>query len=171
MDNYNNDNSYSYSISNRDYNDISGDPYTLYEEGAHNTRIHNNTEGAYSGRDGDYTDSPKSFNRRDIHRMVKTGRPRGNTFNASSARNEGYDSPRNRPRGSSFNVSSDWRESDDSANHRAQRLPNPPVSKDLIIPNQSEHRGRALYNFKGEQEGDLSFHRDDIITIVQKTDT
>jgi lipid-binding SYLF domain-containing protein len=47
-------------------------------------------------------------------------------------------------------------------------------SRDLVPVtnnNSSEPRVRALFNFNGEQEGDLAFHKGDIISIVKKSNT
>lgn len=41
-----------------------------------------------------------------------------------------------------------------------------------VVRNEPEElQARALFNFTGEQDGDLVFHKGDIIFIIQKTDT
>ncbi|KAI8060485.1 hypothetical protein BC940DRAFT_311900 [Gongronella butleri] len=49
--------------------------------------------------------------------------------------------------------------------------PPPPVSRKPPAPPQQLPRARALYAFNGEQDGDLSFNENDIITIVEKSDS
>ncbi|KAI8092778.1 uncharacterized protein BX664DRAFT_364628 [Halteromyces radiatus] len=49
--------------------------------------------------------------------------------------------------------------------------PPPPASRKPAPPRPSEPTARAVYAFVGEQEGDLSFNENDIITIVQKSDS
>ncbi|CAO3598575.1 unnamed protein product [Absidia cylindrospora] len=49
--------------------------------------------------------------------------------------------------------------------------PPPPVSRKPPPPRPSEPTARAVYAFIGEQDGDLSFNENDIITIVQKSDS
>lgn len=48
-------------------------------------------------------------------------------------------------------------------------------NKSLVLTSNkntnNDVRARALFNFTGEQSGDLVFHKGDIITIVKKTDT
>ncbi|KAI9470935.1 MAG: hypothetical protein EXX96DRAFT_511490 [Benjaminiella poitrasii] len=52
-------------------------------------------------------------------------------------------------------------------NHNAQRAASPPLPSQALKP----QRARALYPFVAEQEGDLSFQQDDIIIIIEKTDS
>ncbi|CAO3623747.1 unnamed protein product [Cunninghamella blakesleeana] len=49
--------------------------------------------------------------------------------------------------------------------------PPPPASRKPAFVRPAEPTARALYTFTGEQEGDLSFNENDIITIVQKSDS
>ncbi|CAO3609160.1 unnamed protein product [Cunninghamella echinulata] len=49
--------------------------------------------------------------------------------------------------------------------------PPPPASRKPAFARPNEPTARALYTFNGEQEGDLSFNENDIITIVQKSDS
>lgn len=49
--------------------------------------------------------------------------------------------------------------------------PPPPSRKPVMPPPPSEPVAKALYAFDGQQQGDLSFHEGDVITIVQKTDS
>ncbi|KAI8096099.1 hypothetical protein BDF21DRAFT_407460 [Thamnidium elegans] len=44
-------------------------------------------------------------------------------------------------------------------------------SRSLVRNEPEELQARALFNFTGEQEGDLVFHKGDIISIIRKTDT
>lgn len=44
-------------------------------------------------------------------------------------------------------------------------------SRALVRNEPEELQARALFNFTGEQDGDLVFHKGDIISIIQKTDT
>ncbi|ORE03343.1 DUF500-domain-containing protein [Rhizopus microsporus var. microsporus] len=46
-------------------------------------------------------------------------------------------------------------------------------SRDLVLSNRDRQmpQVRALFNFKGEQEGDLAFQKGDIITIIKRSDT
>ena len=44
--------------------------------------------------------------------------------------------------------------------------PTPPVSR-----HSNEARARALFNFSGEQDGDLPFRKGDIITVTKKSET
>ncbi len=85
----------------------------------------------------------------------------------------------NRPRGSS---TSSWK-NDSNYDYDPPRqiaaTPSPNLtsydnsnSRALVLTNNNEaSRARALFNFAGEQDGDLVFHKGDIITIVKKTDT
>lgn len=146
---------------NRDhYHD---DPYTRYDNTPNSQSFsRDDTPNRYN--------SP-SFSRGDIHQMAKTGsgRPRGNTFSSSA---NDYDSPTSRPRGNTFSHSnSNWRDDYDNAPRQIAHSPKQLSSRDLVVSNPNERRARALYNFRGEQQGDLPFHKGDIITIVQKTDT
>ncbi|KAI8328511.1 hypothetical protein BC941DRAFT_444823 [Chlamydoabsidia padenii] len=49
--------------------------------------------------------------------------------------------------------------------------PPPPTSRKPAPARPAEPTARAVYAFVGEQEGDLSFNENDIITIVQKSDS
>ncbi|CAO3699698.1 hypothetical protein G6F70_005624 [Rhizopus microsporus] len=46
-------------------------------------------------------------------------------------------------------------------------------SRDLVLSNRDRQmpQVRALFNFKGEQEGDLAFQKGDIITIIKRSNT
>lgn len=54
-----------------------------------------------------------------------------------------------------------------------QLTPPPETHERSLVLSRAEEetKARALFNFTGEQEGDLVFHKGDIITIVKKTDT
>lgn len=136
---------YGYHDRNRDGGE--DDPYTRYDDTSNSNRRYN-TE-------------PASFSRGDIRHRVKTGvdRPRGNTF--STTNTTWRDGTSVRPRSNSFHVSS-------SPTRQIAYSPQQHAGG-LVVAN--ERRGRALYNFRGEQQGDLPFHKGDIITIVQKTNT
>ncbi|KAI7905953.1 uncharacterized protein BX663DRAFT_428841 [Cokeromyces recurvatus] len=99
----------------------------------------------------DFNASPMSFSRAAVHNLAKTG-------NSSSLRTRGNDN---------------WRHDYDApkpitAGHSS-------LSQSLVLSNntqqQQQLRARALFNFAGEQEGDLPFHKGDIITIIKKSDT
>jgi hypothetical protein len=49
--------------------------------------------------------------------------------------------------------------------------PPPPVSRKPAPSPPSEPTARAVYAFAGEQDGDLSFNENDIITVLQKSDS
>lgn len=49
--------------------------------------------------------------------------------------------------------------------------PPPPTSRKPAPARPAEPTARAVYAFVGEQEGDLSFNENDLITIVQKSDS
>ncbi|KAG2191545.1 hypothetical protein INT47_004668 [Mucor saturninus] len=49
--------------------------------------------------------------------------------------------------------------------------PSESTESSLVLSRTEVPRARALFNFTGEQEGDLVFHKGDIITITKKTDT
>lgn len=71
------------------------------------------------------------------------------------------------------------RQNDYSINHDSRRQitaapsPNYESSQSLVLASSGNNdlRARALFNFIGEQDGDLAFHKGDMITIVKKTDT
>ncbi|OBZ90207.1 hypothetical protein A0J61_01753 [Choanephora cucurbitarum] len=44
-------------------------------------------------------------------------------------------------------------------------------SRALVTTTSQDSRARALFNFPGQQDGDLVFHKGDIITIVKKSNT
>lgn len=53
-----------------------------------------------------------------------------------------------------------------------QLTPPPEINeRSLVLNRQEQLKARALFNFTGEQEGDLVFHKGDIISIIKKTDT
>lgn len=160
---YDNDSSYRYN-STSDRSD-----YDRYDNDRLSSNDRYDTYSDNVNRRDDFGDlngggTPRSFSRAAVHTMAKTGGYSG-----------GYNSNGNRQRGSSFN-SSTWR--DDSPR---QIAPSPQTtsysnsgSRDLVLSSQSsnyERRARALFNFAGEQDGDLPFHKGDIITIIKKTDT
>ncbi|CAO3690371.1 unnamed protein product [Rhizopus stolonifer] len=53
----------------------------------------------------------------------------------------------------------------------SQRMDVVPYTEQSYTEQSYEPRARALFNFKGEQQGDLPFQKDDIISIVKKTNT
>lgn len=53
-----------------------------------------------------------------------------------------------------------------------QWTPPPETNEQSLVLSRTEvPKARALFNFRGEQEGDLVFHKGDIITIIKKSDT
>jgi hypothetical protein len=141
------------------------DPYNRYDDTPNSRRS-----------DYDYTDSPASrsmsFSRAAVRNMAKTGGmgigggglspnirsaagSRTTGSSVSSRRNDHsieYDSPRQITASHSSNYESN--------------------SQALVLTNaNNDLRARALFNFTGEQDGDLPFHKGDIITIVKKSDT
>lgn len=57
------------------------------------------------------------------------------------------------------------------SNFKRPPPPPPPVSRKPVLSPPSEPTARAVYAFSGEQDGDLSFSENDIITILQKSDS
>ncbi|CAO3589358.1 unnamed protein product [Absidia cylindrospora] len=55
--------------------------------------------------------------------------------------------------------------------HFRRPPPPPPASRKPAPPRTATPTARAVYSFAGEQDGDLSFKENDIITIVQKSDS
>ena len=172
MDNF--DNSYRsdsrYSSSDRNY-DGNSDPYNRYDDTPSSRRSDNSN---YDSMDS----SPNralSFNRAAVHNLAKSGGS-GGGLSPNVAKNT---SSGNRPRGSSI---SSWK---NDSNHsydpprQISAAPSPNLtsydnnnSRALVLTNNNEDsRARALFNFAGEQDGDLVFHKGDIITIVKKSDT
>ncbi|CEP07810.1 hypothetical protein [Parasitella parasitica] len=171
MDNY--DSSYRaderYSGFDRN-NDGSDDPYNRYDDTPSSRRSNNDTY--------DSMESPNralSFSRAAVHNLAKTG---GGGGLSPNVRNNNYG---NRPRGGN---TSSWRhESNCEYDHPTRQIsgvPSPNLtsyndsnSRALTLINNSEEgsRARALFNFAGEQEGDLAFHKGDVITIVKRSNT
>lgn len=55
-----------------------------------------------------------------------------------------------------------------------QITPPPEINERSLVSSQThqeELKARALFNFSGEQEGDLAFHKGDVISIIKKSDT
>ncbi|KAI8642927.1 hypothetical protein BD408DRAFT_386527 [Parasitella parasitica] len=170
MDNYNtgyrSDGRYSSFDRNHDGND---DPYNRYDDTPSSRRSNNN---AY-----DSMDSPNgalSFSRAAVHNLAKTGGGGGLSPNVRN--NDSYG---NRSRGGS---TSSWRQDSNCENNPPRLIsgvPSPNLtsyensnSRALTLTNNNEgSRARALFNFAGEQEGDLAFHKGDIITVVEKSNT
>jgi hypothetical protein len=156
-DNYGNSN-YSY-----DRNDDGNqDPYNRYDDTPSSRRS-----------DYDNTDSPASrsmsFSRAAVRNMAKTGGVGGLSPNIRSTTG-------NRTGGSSVSSRKNDRsiEYDSPRQITAAPSSNYESSQDLVLTNgnnDDDLRVRALFNFTGEQDGDLAFHKDDIITIVKKSDT
>ncbi|KAL7332060.1 hypothetical protein PS15p_204161 [Mucor circinelloides] len=158
-----------YSSSDRNY-DGNSDPYNRYDDTPTSRRSDNTSY--------DNMDSPNralSFNRAAVHNLAKSGGG-GSGGLSPNIRNNGNG---NRPRGSSI---SSWK-NDSNYDYDSPRqiaaTPSPNLtsydnsnSRALVLTNNNEDsRARALFNFAGEQDGDLVFHKGDIITIVKKTDT
>ncbi|KAI8990902.1 hypothetical protein BDF20DRAFT_841418 [Mycotypha africana] len=128
-----------------------------------------------------------SFSRGAVHTLAKS---RGGAGGYSSSLGNSH-----RPRGSS---TSSWRSDDyyeydlPRQQQQQQRITSPPSpnlttygnnsnSNQALVTtttavktnNNSEHdlRARALFNFSGQQDGDLPFKKGDIITIVHKSNT
>lgn len=106
----------------------------------------------------------RSFSRAKVHSMAKTGSNYGNSSSNYGDGNTDHYVNRNRIEyyGSGrFNSSSDF----DSS------TPEQITNSQSRNKEDTELKARALFNFTGEQEGDLIFHKGDIITIIQKTNT
>ncbi|KAL9547216.1 hypothetical protein MBANPS3_006281 [Mucor bainieri] len=172
MDNYND--SYRsdgrYSSSDRNY-DGNNDPYNRYDDTPSSRRSDNTSY--------DNMDSPNralSFSRAAVHNLAKSG---GGVGSGGLSPNVRSNDTGNRARGSSI---SSWK-NDSNYDYDPPRqiaaAPSPNLtsydnnnSRALVLTNDNEDsRARALFNFAGEQDGDLVFHKGDIITIVKKSDT
>ncbi|KAI8070610.1 uncharacterized protein B0P05DRAFT_474248 [Gilbertella persicaria] len=99
----------------------------------------------------DEWDSPASrtmsLSRAHVHQLAKTGGPQVT---------------RNHTTGSAWQDNSTSDVSSREITYQERRA---------LVPSRQDVRARALFNFAGEQEGDLVFHKGDMITIVKKTDT
>lgn len=105
----------------------------------------------------------RSFSRGAVHNLAKNGGTMmSTTYNddenrARGSSNKGYEAPKQ--------ITSSSNTFDDTFGDN---------SRSLVLSNSNnlnELRARALFNFRGEQPGDLVFHKGDIITITKKTDT
>jgi hypothetical protein len=161
MDDYSGD-SFRYNTSDRSSNNDRYDN-DRYDSGRYdNDRYENNTSRGNDDtyrRDtsDDFNNTPRSFSRAAVRSLAKTG---------------GYSEGGGRQRGSSFNSS--VRDDYDSPRQITASVSSPQYSRDLVIASHNENnerRARALFNFAGEQDGDLPFHKGEIITIVKKTNT
>lgn len=151
----------SYSGGSSSFNNEYGGGYNNNENGS----SYNNTSDAPA------PNRARSFSRGAVHNLAKHGgtmmsttyndenRARGNSVSSSY---KNYDSPKQ------ITSSSHYNDNDNTFGDSNT------ISRSLALThksNSSEMRARALFNFKGEQPGDLVFHKGDIITITKKTDT
>ncbi|KAI8875726.1 DUF500-domain-containing protein [Backusella circina FSU 941] len=110
-----------------------------------------------------FTNTPISFSRGSIHTMAKTGLIEGHG-------------------GGQSRTSSQWR--DNNTTQKPIQISNTPYyassstnnsnSSELIHYNSNSDnnkKARALFNFRGEQQGDLPFQKGDLITIIKKSDS
>ncbi|KAI8378493.1 hypothetical protein BD560DRAFT_389523 [Blakeslea trispora] len=72
-------------------------------------------------------------------------------------------------------TSSTIRNSSDALDYQSPKyiaaMPYSSESRALVTTASQDSRARALFNFPGQQDGDLMFHKGDIITIVKKSNT
>jgi hypothetical protein len=105
------------------------------------------------------TSTPISFSRGSIRTMAKTGLIEGH----GGSNEDGYSRTTRR----------------DDTSHSPIQISNTPYSSseshnnELIRygHNDITNRARALFNFRGEQEGDLPFQKGDVIIIIKKSDS
>jgi hypothetical protein len=160
------------------------DRFDSYDRGGYNN---NNTSDYHSGdyrSDDRYNDDrhqsdsynnnsqPMSFSRGNVHSMAKTGSGGGTDYYGNGGR----------PRGNSLG---NWRNDSpldyEPPRHITSAAPNTrsESSRAVVVSNNSTNtslsrdmqKARALFNFKGEQDGDLPFNKGDVICIVKKTNT
>ncbi|KAI9478223.1 MAG: hypothetical protein EXX96DRAFT_595641 [Benjaminiella poitrasii] len=175
MDDYYDDsNSYRYDRNHDDYMS-SNDSYNHYDDTPNSRRT-----GSHGDFDSSAANMPRSFSRAAVHNMAKSGgsaagfsssslRSRGDSFtsnanNSSSWRNEYHEPPKQ------ITHSSSWR---NEYYEPPKQITHSSLNQSLVLATNSpeELRARALFNFAGEQDGDLAFHKGDIIMIVKKSDT
>ncbi|KAK4520269.1 uncharacterized protein ATC70_008402 [Mucor velutinosus] len=159
-----------YSSSDRNY-DGNTDPYNRYDDTPSDRRSNNTSY--------DNMDSPNRtllFNRAAVHNLAKSGGGGSGDGLSSSIRSN---DPGNRARGSSIPSWKNDSNYDYDLPRQIAAAPSPNLtsydnanSRALVLTNDNEDsRARALFNFAGEQDGDLVFHKGDIITIVKKSNT
>ncbi|KAI9354922.1 hypothetical protein BD770DRAFT_411935 [Pilaira anomala] len=108
----------------------------------------------------------RSFSRAKVHSMAKAGGGSnygdgGNTDHYVNRNQIEYYGNSGR-----FNSSSDF----DLPNTTTTTTPGQ-ITNSRNEEDTTELKARALFNFTGEQEGDLIFHKGDIISIIRKTNT
>lgn len=168
-----------------DANDKDGryaqDPYSRYDDGdrrgddyQYNSRDFEDNNNSRGGFDSPAS-SNMSFSRSAVRTMAKTGLSpsTGGGNRARGYSNSSWDNRQN------YEPSAPRQITHSSSDYDSPPSSNIYSSSDAkaLIKSRGgggeyvNPRARALFNFKGEQEGDLPFSKDDIITITKKTDT
>lgn len=144
--------------------------------GSFNSYDNNENGSSYSSsNDAPAPNRAKSYSRGAVHNLAKNG----GTMMSITYNDESNNYNNNRARGNSVSSSS-YKNSPKQITSSSSYYDNDShtISRSLALTHNSsssssssEMRARALFNFKGEQPGDLVFHKGDIITITKKTDT
>jgi len=132
--------------------------------------VRNHRSSTFGSRNGDneyeYRDSPRRANtwQDDVYDQGFNGPQRTNSSRANPT--ETFDSMNGRSRSSTLN--NDYSYSDNKP--ARPTAPKPIFRQKTGLGDLRSDQAVALFTFEGEQEGDLSFKKNDVITITKRTE-
>ena len=141
---------------------------------AYGANVRNNRSSTFGSRNGDneyeYRDSPRRANtwQDDVYDQgfSSSGNGPQRTFSSRANPSETFDNMGNRSRSST--VGNDYSYSDNKP--ARPTAPKPIFRQKTGLGELKSDQAVALFTFEGEQEGDLSFKKNDVITVTKRTD-